>query len=240
MKKHSIVVTCEHASNKIPVPYNKLFSSNKRVLSSHRGFDPGALKIAKYLAKYLKCPLIKSPVSRLLVDANRSIGNKSLFSSFSEDLSGAEKAVVLEKFYFPIRNETSKTIFNILKNPKNTVIHLSVHSFTPVYKGNIRQASIGILYDPQRPKEVKLAKLLAESLRKKFPRAKVRMNYPYRGASDGHCTSFRQKIKSEYLGLELEFNQKWIKQDPSGIKNKETAKSIAYAISKLSEVRDEK
>ncbi len=37
------------------------------------------------------------------------------------------------------------------------IIHISVHSFTPVLKNKIRNADIGILYNPKRSIEKNLA-----------------------------------------------------------------------------------
>ncbi len=77
----SFLITCEHGGNRIPTAYRRLFRGQKALLGSHRGYDPGALVMAKALARALNAPLVSSAVSRLLVDLNRSIGHPQLFSA---------------------------------------------------------------------------------------------------------------------------------------------------------------
>jgi predicted N-formylglutamate amidohydrolase len=54
--------------------------ADQGLLSSHRGFDAGAMVMAGALARGLGAPLVVSAVSRLLVDLNRSIGHPRLYS----------------------------------------------------------------------------------------------------------------------------------------------------------------
>ena len=52
----------------IPAPYRDLFHAHQALLDSHRGYDPGALILARALATAFAAPLVASTVSRLLVD----------------------------------------------------------------------------------------------------------------------------------------------------------------------------
>ncbi len=36
-----IVITCEHGGNRVPKLYRELFHGQRRLLESHRGYDPG-------------------------------------------------------------------------------------------------------------------------------------------------------------------------------------------------------
>ena len=65
---HGLVITCEHGGNRIPSLYRDLFHDYQVLLDSHRGFDPGALVMARALAAAFAAPLVASTVSRLLVD----------------------------------------------------------------------------------------------------------------------------------------------------------------------------
>jgi hypothetical protein len=38
---------------------------------------------------------------------------------------------------------------------------------------------------------------------------KVRFNYPYKGTSDGLTTTLRKKFGPQYVGIEIEINQKF-------------------------------
>jgi predicted N-formylglutamate amidohydrolase len=86
------------------------------------------------------------------------------------------------------------------------VIHIAVHSFTPVLDDVVRDADIGILYDPARTSE----RTLAMAWKRMFdPALRVRCNVPYRGASDGLATALRKRWPaSRYMGFELEINQR--------------------------------
>jgi hypothetical protein len=72
-----------------------------------------------------------------------------------------------------------------------------------------RNADLGLLYDPARAGERALAQSLRRSLREVAPELRVRMNYPYRGTSDGIQTQLRRRFPARaYVGLEIEVNQK--------------------------------
>lgn len=91
----------------------------------------------------------------------------------------------------------------------SAVLHLSVHSFTPVLGDLVRTNDIGILYDPGRSREKELARRLAAALHRMNTQLKIRMNWPYRGVADGHATALRRSYaETSYLGIELEINQR--------------------------------
>ena len=86
------LVTCEHGGNRIPRRYAKAFAAHRALLDSHRGWDAGALALARQLAKALDAPLIRSETSRLLVDLNRSEHHRALFSAISRALPDEERS----------------------------------------------------------------------------------------------------------------------------------------------------
>ena len=89
------------------------------------------------------------------------------------------------------------------------VIHISSHSFTPELYGKVRQADVGLLYDPRRRGEVKLCARWKETLARMAPDLRVRRNYPYAGKGDGLTSYLRQQFPpAAYVGIELEINQK--------------------------------
>ncbi len=200
-----LFLTCEHGGHEIPKSYTKYFSDHA-VLSSHRGWDIGALKAARHLSVALGAPLYHATISRLLVELNRSIQHPKLFSDFTSVLKPAEKKQLLEEYYFPYRNEVERKIKETAADA--TVLHISVHSFTPILHGQARNAAIGLLYDPRRPDEKQFCQQLKTSLLEELPDLKIRLNYPYRGTSDGFTTYLRKRFAKNYIGIELEINQK--------------------------------
>ena len=85
------------------------------------------------------------------------------------------------------------------------MLHLSVHTFTPVLDGKPRIADVGLLYDPARKTEAHLMQAWRDNIAKQVPELKTRRNYPYHGRADGLTSDLREKFgDSRYLGIELE------------------------------------
>jgi predicted N-formylglutamate amidohydrolase len=204
------LITCEHGGKRIPPRYGSLFAGFEVLLRSHRGYDPGALTVARELAKALAAPLFVSTTSRLLIDLNRSIGHPRLYSEVTRDVPVALRREILEQRYLPYRNRVETHIGEAIARGKR-VIHLSSHSFTPVLDGAIRNADIGLLYDPARSGERELCRRWQTELRARAPALKVRRNFPYSGTSDGFTAYLRRRFPADaYIGIELEINQKHV------------------------------
>lgn len=202
-----LVLSCEHASARIPAAYARLFESReaRRALETHRGHDIGALAVARVLSTELRAPLIAAETSRLLVDLNRSVGHPRLFSQFSAELDPAERVTVLERHYFPHRRAVES---EVQKRLRRGVFHVAVHSFTPVLDGDERTADIGLLYDPASERERRWCAAWQAALAELAPELRVRRNYPYLGKTDGLATHFRRLFgRDVYAGVELELNQ---------------------------------
>ncbi len=207
---NKVVVTCEHGGNEIPGEYEKLFHNYRELLKSHRGFDPGALDLAKKINENAGDYFFYSTTSRLLVELNRSLHHPNLFSVVTFPLAKETKNKILLQYYDPYRNEVENKICELIE-AGNKILHLSVHTFTPVLDEQERKADIGLLFDSARKKEkafCKQWKLKMTDFCKDF---KIRFNYPYLGSADGFTTALRKKFISEnYIGIELEVNQKFI------------------------------
>ena len=207
MPEVSLLLTCEHAVNVVPERWQHLFQGNPDVLATHRGWDPGAAELAEHLAKELSAPCFMAQVSRLLLDHNRSPHNRSLWSEFSRDLPSPDKAVLFDDYYLPFRDQTGRWLAGQHADGSR-LVHLSVHSFTPVLDGKVRDVDIGLLYDTERPDEAFFADIWRSRLLALRPTLKVRFNVPYRGRSDCHGRTYREMYgSSEYVGIELEINQ---------------------------------
>jgi hypothetical protein len=50
-----------------------------------------------------------------------------------------------------------------------------------------------------------------------LPDQRIRMNYPYLGKADGFTTSLRQEFQEQYIGIELELNQKLFAEEGHGM-----------------------
>jgi predicted N-formylglutamate amidohydrolase len=98
------------------------------------------------------------------------------------------------------------------------VLHLSVHTFTPVLNGIERNVDIGLLFDPARKNEVKICDAIRDSIEKTSPFFRIEFNEPYKGIDDGFTTHLRTLFHdSAYMGVEIEVNQKLIEQNQLGL-----------------------
>lgn len=223
-KTKLVLITCEHGGNLIPPELDAIVPQTKRnALDTHAGLDIGALWLARKMSESLGVKLIYSEISRLVVDLNRTARMSGSFYEnmrpFTKNLTPQE---ILGRYYWPYRMEVEEYLNQSLKSHES-ILHLSIHSFTPRLKKETRKAEIGILYDPHRPLEKEFAANLKDRLQHHGPPPikfegesskkydwRIRLNYPYMGVSDGF-TPYLRKIFSEtqYAGVEIEFNQSW-------------------------------
>lgn len=226
-----ILFTCEHGGHEIPSEYKSLFSKATPWLKSHQGWDKGALEVAKALATHFHTELIYSQISRLLVDLNRSVGHPHLFSAWTKELPKEEKQKIMEKYYLPYRKRVMDHIHQKIDSGF-LLLHISVHSFTPIWKGKIRKTEIGLLFDPHREKEKMFCQKWRKIMSLHSSQLKIHFNRPYRGNTDGLTESLRHIFsQNNYLGIELEINQKLL-QD--GTKQK-TIQNLIESVRKLLE-----
>jgi predicted N-formylglutamate amidohydrolase len=202
-----LVITCEHGGNRVPARYARLFAGAADLLESHRGYDIGALAVARRLSRSLQAPLHHATVTRLLVDLNRSLDHPRLFSERVRGLDAAEKQRIVARHYVPHRRRVEQAIAQDVR-ARLRVLHLAVHSFTPVLDGEPRRADVGLLYDPARSGELVLCQQWKTLLGALAPSLRIRRNYPYRGSADGLTTYLRTCFPERwYLGIELELSQ---------------------------------
>lgn len=173
------LLVCEHASPRIPGEFQNL-GLEAHDLQSHIAWDPGAFETAKLLSEKLDAALVYSTVSRLIYDCNRPPDAESAMPNRSEAtivpgnvaLSDADRRRRVERFYRPFETLLSKTL-----NDRPEIAALAtIHSFTPIYRGEHRPVEIGLLHDTDRR--------LTDALLQLETDFKVERNAPY-GPSDG-------------------------------------------------------
>lgn len=229
MKSFKLVISCEHASNKLPAVWSRKLKIPKHILSSHCGYDIGVKSIARGISKHFKATYVEGKYSRLLIDLNRTSRSRSLFSKWAlSNLRAGERLEVLQKFYTPHVESLRKSM---PIRQEHCYLHLGIHSFTPQLHGETRNNDFGILYDPKRALEKKISKKLVESLRQIKPDFHTRYNYPYRGDHGGIVEIFRSShLPSNYVGLEIEINQKRLQSKKA---QKEILEVLIQAISSV-------
>lgn len=189
MGKHAVLLVCEHASRTLPARYGDLGLSED-VLSSHIAWDPGALAVARLLSEKLDATLIFQRFSRLIYDCNRPPESPSAMPVTSEiydipgnrDLSEAERFARTAALYIPFHEAVSDHMERRKVTGKGTVL-VTIHSFTPVYHGRVRDVQIGILHDAD-------SRLADAMLKEAGPSFRVERNEPY-GPQDGVTHTLR-------------------------------------------------
>lgn len=208
-----LLLTCEHGGNKVPAPYIPLFAEHQTLLASHEGYDIGAKDLYLELEDLAQKSFI-ADTTRLLVELNRSLHHKQLFSSITRKLPEQEKQQILKEHYRPYRDQVESLVHDFVMAGRQ-VLHIAVHTFTPVLREEERIGDIGLLYDPGRSSEQAFCRAWKQQLQQLDPDVLVRYNYPYLGISDGFPTYLRRKFNErQYMGIELEVNQKFPLGDP--------------------------
>ena len=207
-----LIVSCEHGGYRVPAAYRAAFAGADELLLSHRGWDPGALALARQLAAALQASLYAATTTRLLIDLNRSMGHPQLFSAISRELSAATRQAVIQTHYRPHRDAVERAVAHAIA-VQGAVVHVASHSFTPVLDGQPRRADVAWLYDPRRAGEAALARRWMQALDQRCPGLQLRRNYPYQGRSDGLTALLRKRFSgAAYVGIELEVNQRFVQR----------------------------
>lgn len=186
--RSGLLILCDHASNHVPAEYANL-GLDAVQLSRHIAFDPGAAAVTKGLAYRLGAPAVLSAYSRLLIDPNRGEDDPTLVMRLSDGaivpgnhhVDEGERARRIDRWYRPYHAAIDAAIRTALA--AGTVPALvSMHSFTPVWRGNRRPWHAGILWD----RDPRLALPLIEALAAD-PALVVGDNEPYAGALRNDC-----------------------------------------------------
>jgi predicted N-formylglutamate amidohydrolase len=184
-----IVLACDHASNFIPASYGTL-GLGAAELDRHIAWDPGALPVARRMAELLDAPLVASSISRLVIDCNRPSDAPDLIPEISETtfvpgnagLDAEERARRVALAHQPFH----QAIGDLLDRREGMGLEswlVSVHSFTPVYRGVSRPWEIGIIHD----EDERLATPFIDGLRA-VPGLTVGVNEPYSPADRVYYT----------------------------------------------------
>lgn len=206
----ALVVSCEHGGHAVPPAYAALFAGYEDMLLTHRGWDPGALELAQQMARTLEAPLFAATTTRLLIDLNRSIGHRQLYSEATRSLPAALRRDLIALHYQPHRKAVESAVARLIAGGQR-VMHIAAHSFTPEMNGVLRQADVAWLYDPGRAGEGAAARRWHQALAQRRPDLRLRRNYPYQGKSDGLASLLRKRhAPAQYVGIELEVNQRWV------------------------------
>jgi predicted N-formylglutamate amidohydrolase len=183
----ALFLVCEHAGRVIPKSLGSLGLSPHE-LEQHIAYDIGAEPVARGLSHRLDAPLILQRYSRLVYDCNRPPEAETAIPELSElteipgnkKLSEAQRRQRVKEIYEPFHAQVQKLI-DLRLGAGKAVIFVTIHSFTPVFKGIARRLDVGLLFDRDRRFTDMIAPLLRAG-----GAFDVRYNEPY-GPADGVC-----------------------------------------------------
>jgi predicted N-formylglutamate amidohydrolase len=149
----NIVLLCEHASNYVPKAYSGLGLSDAD-LARHIAWDLGAAKLTRALAHALDAPAFLGTYSRLLIDLNRPphVESSSALKSEDTEIPGNREiddqerqrrvATIFDPFHARVASHMKTKL-----NQAQPVRLVSIHSFTQVFRGEVRPWHAGVLFD---------------------------------------------------------------------------------------------
>jgi predicted N-formylglutamate amidohydrolase len=207
-----VLLLCDHATNALPAAYGSL-GLDPAELDRHIGYDIGAAAVTRGLARRLGVPAVLSRFSRLLIDCNRGADDPTLVMQISDGaivrgnagIGPAEIERRLDLYWRPYRRAVSDAIEAMIAAGPLPVI-LSIHSFTPSWRGSARPWEIGVLWDS----DPRLATPLIAALAKAG--VFVGDNEPYDGALAGD-TLDSEVTRRGLAGVLVEIRQDLIETD---------------------------
>lgn len=214
--KSPVLIVCEHASLRVPASLGTLGLSPE-ALTAHIAWDPGALAVARHLSVRLDATLVFQNFSRLVYDCNRPPESPDAMPATSEiyqipgngNIGPAERQARIDAIYRPWQRQLKDTISSRRAGGRETVI-VTIHTFTPIYKGAPRSVEIGILHD--RDARLADAMLAQNGAGSRFT---LRRNEPY-GPEDGVThTLVEHGLANGLLNVMIEVRNDLVKDEAS-------------------------
>ena len=148
-----LLIIGDHASNRVPPPYGDL-GLPAAELERHIAYDIGTEALVRRLAALTGAPALLTRFSRLLIDANRGEDDPTLVMRLSDGaivpgnagVDAAERQRRIELFHRPYHTAIAGLLDRMTATGALPAI-LSVHSFTPAWKGVRRPWDMAILWD---------------------------------------------------------------------------------------------
>lgn len=162
-----LVLLADHAMNKLPPNYGSLGLPHS-AFERHIAYDIGVEALTRQLAARLGVPAVMSCFSRLLIDPNRGEDDPTLIMKISDGaiipgnhpISEAEWTHRIETFHRPYHQQVKAAIERVAKASGAAPLVLSLHSYTPAWKGVPRPWHAAVLWDTDHRAVTPLIELL--------------------------------------------------------------------------------
>lgn len=153
-KNCGLLLTADHASRALPESYGSL-GLEAAQFDRHIAYDIGVAALTRKLAAKLQAPAVLGGFSRLLIDPNRGEDDPTLIMQLSDGavipgnypMSEREREKRLNEFYRPYHNQVARLTQDVHAQSGRAPFIISIHSYTPVWRGKARPWHIGLLWD---------------------------------------------------------------------------------------------
>ncbi|AAL51471.1 MULTISPECIES: N-formylglutamate amidohydrolase [Brucella] len=226
-----LLLTADHARRDVPPEYGTLGLRTSE-FDRHIAYDIGVEALTRELAARLDAPAVMGGFSRLLIDPNRGEDDPTLIMQLSDGaviscnypMSAEEREERLARFYRPYHNAIAAASARVAAESGKAPFIVSIHSFTPHWKGTARPWHIGLLWD----RDDRAVKPLLSMLREN-PDLVVGDNEPYDGALRNDAM-YRHATAQGFAHVLIEVRQDLI-AEPSGAS--EWAKRLAPLLARV-------
>jgi predicted N-formylglutamate amidohydrolase len=175
-----LLLLCDHASNAVPPELNGLGLADEHFVK-HIALDIGAAEVTRGLAARLGVAAVLACYSRLVLDCNRHPDAADLIPEMSDgivipgnaNLSPDEHMHRIEQFHAPFHAAVKEAVERL-----QSLVIVSIHSYTPVMKEVPRPWQVGILWN----QDERLARRLINALSAEAGML-IGDNEPYSGKS---------------------------------------------------------
>ena len=193
-----LLLLADHASNRLPAGYPAALGLDPAQFERHIAFDIGIDGLARHMAALTGAPLVMSRFSRLLIDPNRGEDDPTLIMRLSDGaivpanarVDGAERARRIETCWRPYDRAVGDAIAALTLAGGAPPVIMSLHSFTPSWRGVPRPWEVGVLYDA----DDRVARRLIDALGAD-PALTVGDNEPYSGALGGDMMNRQAHVR---------------------------------------------
>jgi predicted N-formylglutamate amidohydrolase len=181
-----LVLICDHASNRVPEEYDGLGLGTQE-FERHIAYDIGAAALTRGLAQRTGATAVLSCFSRLLIDPNRGMDDPTLIMRLSDGavvpgnraVDEAERARRIARFHQPYHAAIAAAVASV-RAEGHVPFLVSIHSFTPVWRGWPRPWHVGVLWD----RDEQVARAMIRGFLAQGDLV-VGDNEPYHGALEG-------------------------------------------------------
>ena len=186
------LLTADHAGRAIPKRLGDL-GLPEAERARHIAWDIGIAGVTERLSERLDATAVLQTYSRLVIDCNRRPEWPSAIPLISEltrvpgneGLTAVEREARRRAIFVPYHGRIAALIDRRAAAGRRTVL-AAMHSFTPVFKGDVRRVEVGVLYNAAG-RDLRLPHIMLDLLRAERDLA-VGDNEPYAITSDSDYT----------------------------------------------------